>query len=324
MENLLSVKNISKKFPGVQAVDAVSFDLKPGEILALIGENGAGKSTLMQILGGVQEPEAGQIYLDGEAMDFSSANDSLHAGIAMVFQELSLVGSLSIAENIFVNRQPVGPLNNIQWRKLNQITKGILDIFNLDLDPAILVKQLVMGQKQIIEVLKAITTDPKVLILDEPTSSLTQAETDDLFNNIRGLQEQGMSFIYITHKLNEVFEIADRVMVMRDGKNIGIRNVLNVSENDLVSMMVGRKISDIYGLPNSEQLKTEEYFKVENFSYQGLFTDISFQLCRGEILGLAGLVGAGRTEVARSIIGLDPVDSGRVYLNKQPIIIFHD
>jgi len=176
VQNILNVERISKSFPGVQAVDDVSFGLRHGEILALIGENGAGKSTLVQILGGVQKAEAGQIFLDGEPIAFASANDALQAGIAMVFQELSLVGGLSIAENIFANRQPVGALNNIQWRSLYQQTQEVLHRFNLDLDPATLVKRLVMGQQQILEILKAITTNPKVLILDEPTSSLTQAE----------------------------------------------------------------------------------------------------------------------------------------------------
>ncbi|NQU02785.1 MAG: sugar ABC transporter ATP-binding protein, partial [Syntrophaceae bacterium] len=247
MQSILSVKKVSKKFPGVQAVDDVSFELLPGEILALIGENGAGKSTLMQILGGAQQAESGQIFLNGELVQFNSANDSISEGIAMVFQELSLVGGLSIAENIYANRQPTGLLNNIQWRKLTKQTKDVLFKLNLDLDPMMLVKRLVMGQKQIIEVLKAITSNPKVLILDEPTSSLTQAETDSLFKNIKKLQEQGMSFIYITHKLNEVFDIADRVMVMRDGKKIGVVLVSEVTENDLVSMMVGREIVDVYG-----------------------------------------------------------------------------
>jgi ABC-type sugar transport system ATPase subunit len=321
VQNILNAERISKSFPGVQAVDDVSFGLRRGEILALVGENGAGKSTLMQILGGVQKAEAGQIFLDGQPLAFTSANDALQAGIAMVFQELSLVGSLSIAENIFANRQPVGALNNIQWRSLFQQTQEFLHRFDLDLDPATPVKRLVMGQQQILEILKAITTNPKVLILDEPTSSLTQAETADLFENIRTLQSQGMSFIYITHKLNEVFELADRVMVMRDGKKIDVREVSEVSEQDLVSMMVGREIGDIYDASSTPNSQGEEYFRVEGFTHKNTFQDVSFGLHRGEILGLAGLVGAGRTELARSIFGIGPKDSGQVVLEGQYIEI---
>jgi len=321
MEPILKAERISKSFPGVQAVNDVSFDLRRGEIMALIGENGAGKSTLMQILGGGQRADTGQITLDGESLEFASANDALHAGIAMVFQELSLVGSLSIAENIYANRQPVGRLNNIHWRQLYQQTRDVLHRFNLDLDPATPVKRLVMGQQQILEILKAITSEPKVLILDEPTSSLTPAEADDLFKNVRALQAQGMTFIYITHKLSEVFELADRVMVMRDGKKIGVRDISEVNENDLVSMMVGREIGDIYGVLSSESPTGEEYFRIEGFTYRQTFQDISLELHRGEILGLAGLVGAGRTELARSIFGIAPKDEGRVEMEGKRIEI---
>lgn len=322
MQNILKADRISKGFPGVQAVDDVSFELRRGEILALIGENGAGKTTLMQVLGGVLKSDAGVISIEGKPVDFSSANDAMQAGIAMVFQELSLVGGLSIAENIFANRQPVRFLNNIRWRKLYQETQEALHHFDLDLDPAVPVKRLVMGQQQMLEILKAITINPKVLILDEPTSSLTQSETLHLFENIRTLQEQGMSFIYITHKLNEVFEIGHRVMVMRDGKNIGVREVSEVNENTLVSMMVGRELGDIYySSTEMEKEVGEEYFQVEEFSKRSSFQDISFGLHRGEVLGLAGLIGAGRTELARAIFGLESKERGRIYLEGRQIEI---
>lgn len=323
MQNILEVKKLSKRFPGVQAVDNVSFCLRYGEILALVGENGAGKSTLMQVLGGVQKQEVGQIFIEGELVSFSSTNAAMDAGVAMVFQELSLVGELSIAENIFANRQPVGLLNKIQWKKLYQKTEDVLQKFDLDLNPVIPVKRLIIGQQQILEILKAITINPKVLILDEPTSSLTQSEIFTLFYIIRSLQSQGMSIIYITHKMNEVFELADRVMVMRDGKMIGIREISEVSENDLVSMMVGRDIGNIYrGTSDPRKIKAEEYFRIVNFNLQNTFTNVSFCLRRGEILGLAGLVGAGRTELARSIFGIAPKDSGQVFLEGKQIEIF--
>jgi len=320
MDPVLVVNNITKSFPGVLAVDNVSLELEKGEILALLGENGAGKSTLTQVLGGTIKPDAGQIILDGQPVNFHSSADAINSGIAMVFQELSLVGSLSVAENIFANRQPVRAGDFVRWRDLHNQTKTFLDRFQLDLDPRRLVKYLSMGQQQILEILKAISTNPYVLILDEPTSSLTESETEFLFDNIRKLQQEGMSFIYITHKLFEVFQIADRAVVMRDGKYVGTRNVKEVTENDLVSMMVGRNISNLYG---ASQVKSESqaFFKVKDLKREGYFGDISFELKHGEILGMAGLVGAHRTDIGRSIFGIDPLDSGSIILNGQEIKI---
>ena len=317
MDEVLRVENVSKQFPGVKAVDDVSFSLMKGEILALVGENGAGKSTLSQILTGVYKPDAGRIFLEGTPIEFTSPSDAIQHGISMVFQELSLVGGLSVAENLFANRQPEGRLGNIQWGTLYQQTSALLDRFELKLDPRRLVKYLSMGQQQILEVLKAISTNPKVLILDEPTSALTEAEATFLFSNIRKLQREGMSFIYITHKLSEVFQIADVVMVLRDGKYVGQRDIHQVTESDLVSMMVGREISNLYG--SSRQPTEQECLRVEGFTRQRHFKDISFHLMRGEIIGFAGLIGAGRTEIGRSMFGIDPHDSGRIFLNGQEI-----
>jgi ABC-type sugar transport system ATPase subunit len=320
MTVVLRAENITKRFPGVLAVDNVSMELQQGEILALVGENGAGKSTLMQILGGAQKQDSGRILVEGQEVSFNSPEDAIRAGVSMVFQELSLVKSLSVAENLFANRQPVGRFNNIQWRKLYQETENFLRSFDLDIDPRTLVKYLPMGQQQILEILKAISASPKILILDEPTSSLTESEIAYLFENIRKLQANGMAFIYITHKLSEIFQIASRVMVMRDGKYIGDRLVKDVTENELVSMMVGRQIVNLYGSA-SRQVNGKEYFVIENFSRRGAFQDISFGLKKGEILGMAGLVGAGRTEVAQAIVAMTPKDSGKVYLHGKEIKI---
>ncbi len=317
MEEVLRIENVSKEFPGVKAVDDVSFSLMKGEILALIGENGAGKSTLSQVLGGVYRPDTGQFFLAGQPAVFSSPSHALEQGISMVFQELSLVGGLSVSENLFANRQPTGRLGNIQWGKLYEETRAFLERFELKLDPRQQVKYLPMGQQQILEVLKAISSNPKVLILDEPTSALTETEKTYLFENIRKLQREGMSFIYITHKLSEVFQIADQVMVMRDGKFVGKRDIHEVTESDLVSMMVGREIVNLYGA--SKKPRQDEYFRVEAFSRQRHFANISFSLKRGEIIGLAGLIGAGRTEIGRSIFGIDPYDSGRIFLEGKEI-----
>jgi len=321
VEYILRAEHLSKSFPGVQAVDDVSFGLHRGEILALVGENGAGKSTLVQMLCGVQRSEAGEIFLEDRPRTFYSAYDALNAGISMVFQELSLVEGISIGENIFANRQPVGRVNNIKWRELHSETRELLQRFDLEMDPATLVKRLPMGKQQVLEILKAISTDPKILILDEPTSSLTEAEIIDLFENIRTLQQEGMSFIYITHKLGEVFQLADRVMVMRDGKHVGSRKVEEVTEDDLVAMMVGREINDMYGDTVHATASQEEYFRVVDFARKGVFQDIQFGLQRGEILGLSGLVGAGRTELARSIFGIDPKDQGSVFLDGEAVEI---
>jgi ABC-type sugar transport system ATPase subunit len=320
MAEVLKAEAITKSFPGVLAVDNVNLSLSSGEILALVGENGAGKSTLTQVLGGVQKPDSGRIILEGKTISFSSSEDAIRAGISMVFQELSLVGSLSVAENIFANRQPIGGVNNIRWNQLYADTREFLSRFELDLDPRMLVKNLSMGQQQILEILKAISTNPKLLILDEPTSSLTEGEINYLFQNIRKLREQGMTFIYITHKLSEIFQIASRVMVMRDGKYISDRNVNEVTENDLVALMVGRQITNLYGTVSEEKL-ADEYFRVENLSRKGSFQNISFTLRKGEILGFAGLVGAGRTQVGRSIFGIDPKDTGQIFLYGNEITI---
>lgn len=321
METLLEAEHISKSFPGVQAVDDVSFSLRPGEILAIVGENGAGKSTLMKILGGVERPDSGRMALEGRQISFSSPQEALEAGISMVFQELSSVGSLSIAENIFANRQPVGPLGNIQWDALRRQTEELLSRFDLDLDPAMQVKHLGMGQQQILEILKAISTDPIVLILDEPTSSLTKAERGDLFENIRKLQVDGMTFIYITHKLDEVYEVADRVMVLRDGHHVGTEPVSEVSEDQLIAMMVGRGIQDMYGISYKPATIGERYFEVRGLTREGHFEDVTFTLREGEILGFSGLIGAGRSEIARAIFGLEPQVRGEILLDGERLDI---
>jgi ribose transport system ATP-binding protein len=321
MTVVLRAENITKRFPGVLAVNHVNIELEQGEILALVGENGAGKSTLMQILGGALRPDEGQIFLEGKLATLNSPEDAIRAGISMVFQELSMVGSLSVAENIFANHQPTGRFNNIRWRELYNDTETFLNRFELDLDPRKQVKQLSMGQQQILEILKAISTNPKVLILDEPTSSLAEKEIQYLFQNIRRLQTGGMSFIYITHKLSEVFQIASRVVVLRDGNFIGSKIVSEATENELVSMMVGRQITNLYGSRDELTESREAYFRIEGFSRKKVFENISFSLNRGEILGFAGLVGAGRTELGRAIFGADRIDAGRIYLNGKEVSI---
>lgn len=313
MSQVLRVENLSKSFPGVVAVNDVSFALGEAEILALIGENGAGKSTLALLLSGIHQPDGGQILLQDKPVSFAGPIDAMRAGISMVFQELSLVGSLSIAENIFANRQPVSRADWIKWNELYGQTDEFLKRFDLEVNAREPVKNLSLGKQQILEILKAISNNPKVLILDEPTSSLTESEIAYLFENIRKLRGQGMSFIYITHKLSEVFQIADRVMVMRDGHHAASRPVSQVTENDLVALMVGREIKNLYG--SAAKTRGQEYFRVEGLTKRGVFENVTLGLARGEILGLAGLVGAGRSEAAKAIFGAQAKDSGRIWLN---------
>jgi ABC-type sugar transport system ATPase subunit len=321
MHEVLRVENLRKTFPGVVAVDGLSFALGKGELLSVLGENGAGKSTLTKMISGVLEPDEGRILLDGREIRCTSAHDAIRAGISMVYQELSMVGSMSIAENIFANRQPINGIGLIQTGKLYRDTNGLMERFNLRLNPRMLVKHLSMGQQQLIEILKAISQNPKVLILDEPTSSLTETEVALLFGIIEMLKAEGMSFIYITHKLSEVFRLSDRVMVMRDGHYIDTKKPDEVSTMDLIQLMVGRQIVDLYAGSHDRGSVGEPYFQVRGLSSPGLFKDVSFQLRRGEILGFAGLVGAGRTEMARGIVGLEKLSAGTVELEGRALPI---
>jgi ABC-type sugar transport system ATPase subunit len=322
MDEILKIMGVTKHFPGVLAVDNVSFSLHKGETLALLGENGAGKSTLMKIISGVLKPDKGELILDGEKVAFSSSSDAIKAGIGIVYQELSLADGLSIAENIFANRQPVNRFNKIMWKKLYEVTKEALERFNLKHDPRGLVKYLSMGQQQMLEILKATSSNPKVLILDEPTSSLTESEINLLFFNINELKKQGMSFIYITHKLSEIFQIAERVVVLRDGKYIGSKLVKEVNENELISMMVGRNITNLFGRKtDTRKIEDKPFFEVKNFSKGVTFKNINFNLKRTEVLGFFGLIGAGRTELALSIFGADRAEHGKVFLHQKELQI---
>ncbi len=312
----LEVKNIKKSFPGVLAVNDLSFSVGEGEVLALLGENGAGKSTLTKVICGALKPDSGSILLDGQEQHFESAHDAMLAGIGMVYQELSMVGSMSVAENIFMNRQPITKFGNIIWDKLYKDTEEILKKFDLDLNPKTLVKKLSVGEQQLLEILKAISFNPKVIILDEPTSSLTDVEIKKLFKNIANLKKEGYSLIYITHKLSEVFEVADRVLVMRDGQYIDCKNIDELSERDIVSMMVGREIKELYGPEHkNREIHDEYFFKVEGLSMDGLYKDISFGVKRGEIVGVAGLIGSGRTEMALGIFGDHRIEKGTIEID---------
>lgn len=313
--NVLEARGVVKLFPGARALDGVSLDVRRGEVHALVGENGAGKSTLMHVLGGIYRAEAGELFVDGELARFRNAHEAILRGVSVVFQELSLVPGLSVAENIFANRQPVGAFNFIDRKRLNADAADLLRLFNLDIAPSTPVRRLSMGRRQVIEILKAMSQRPKVLILDEPTSSLSGADIKVLFNNVRRLKSQGVSFIYISHHLPEVFEIADRVTVLRDGRHVDTCDVAAVTEQDLVRKMVGRELVNMYGTRRAPI--GEEFFRLENGGRGRDFDGVSFSVRRGEILGMAGLVGAGRTEVARAIGGIEPLDRGHIVIDGQ-------
>ena len=316
---ILQIEEVVKTFPGVRALDRVSFDLRKGEVHALVGENGAGKSTLMHILGGVYQADSGRIIMDGREVRFADTRSAALHGISVVFQEFSLSENLSIAENVFANRQPTGLGGFVDWDDLYSQTSAILDLFKWDISPETPVGELPTAKQQVVEILKAVAREPRVLILDEPTSSLTAVEIEMLFENIRRLREQGLSIIYISHHLSEVFQIADRVTVLRDGKLVETCLIQDVTEEDLVRKMVGRELADMYGSRTTPV--GEERFRLAGSA--GVLTrseGISFSVRAGEIVGIAGLAGAGRTELARAIFGLDQL-SGKAFLDGRPISI---
>lgn len=321
MEQILRVNNLRKEYPGVVAVDGLTFGLNKGEAVALLGENGAGKSTTIKMISGVESPDNGEIVLNGVLCDFANPHEASESGIGVVFQELSLVGALSIAENIYMNRQPTNRYGLIDFNKLFEDAKEMLKIFELDLKPQMKVSQLSAGNKQIVEILKAISQNPKILILDEPTSSLSDVEINDLFQVIDRLKKEGMSFIYISHKLSEVFRLCEQAVVMRDGKFIASERMHELSEEKIVSLMVGRKISDLFGVNNLRQVTDLVKFKVDSFSKENEFDNIGFQVNEGEIIGIFGLIGSGRTELAESIVGFNTKDNGLLQLNGQQIKI---
>ena len=310
------LQHITKAFPGVKALSDVSLEIKVGEIHALCGENGAGKSTLMNILAGNLQPEVGVIEIEGEAVTFNSPEAALKKNIAVVYQHLSLIGSLSVAENIFANQQPLSKWGLIQFDVLHKNTVALLKQLGLeDIDPGTSVENISPAKRQMVEIAKALSKNPSVFILDEPTASLTTKEIKKLFEILRTLRTKGISIIYISHRLEEIFELADRVTILKDGKFQGTFEAIDLTRDELIRKMVGREL----GSMKTSSAKTAELLlKVENISGQK-FSNVSFQLYKGEILGLSGLVGAGRSEIARALFGADPIYSGRVLFQDQQI-----
>ncbi len=316
---LLSVRGIVKRFPGVLALAGVDFDLRRGEIHALVGENGAGKSTLMKIIAGMIPPDEGTIHLDGQERRFEHVLDAQRAGIAIIHQELCLAPHLSVAENIFLAREPMrGPF--VDRPRLHAATQALLERLKVDIAPGALVKNLSVAQQQMVEIAKALSLNARVLIMDEPTSSLTENEIDQLFVIIRSLRTQGVGVIYISHRLNELQHVVDRVTVFRDGKHVRTSDFGRITLDEIIAAMVGRTLDQKFPTRTSRPT-AEKILEVRNLSREGVFQDVSFDLHRGEILGFAGLMGAGRTEVARAIFGADQTSAGTVHLFGQEVHI---
>ena len=319
-EFVLEMRNVTKRFPGVLALNNVQLDLRPGEVHCLVGENGAGKSTLMKILAGAQPMDSGEILMSGEPVHIHSPHHAQQLGISMIYQEFNLSPYLSVAENIFLGREPrLGRTPFIHWSKMYGDARDILARIRVDLDVRKPVNECSVAQQQMIEIGKAMSFNSKIIVMDEPSATLTDHELRALFDLIKGLRRQGIGLIYISHRLEEVFEIGSRLTVMRDGEYIGTHKVCDLNRDDIIRMMVGRELKDEF--PKEIFTPGAELMRVERLARTGAFKDVSFNLRAGEIVGLTGLVGAGRTEVARAIFGADKIDGGQIYLDGKAITV---
>jgi ABC-type sugar transport system ATPase subunit len=316
---LLEMKGVTKKFPGVYALKGVDFDLEGGEVHALLGENGAGKSTLMKILNGIYSIDEGKIFIKGNEVQINEVKDAQKYGISIIHQEISLVPYLSIAENIYLGREPLTKAGFIDKRTMYENAQKFLDDFDLGLSAKTIIHTLNVAQQQMIEIIKAVSFHSKIIVMDEPTSSLTEKEVDFLFKTIRNLKEQGVGMVYISHRMNELFEITDRITVMRDGTYIGTVKTKETTNEKLISMMVGRDLTNYYVRDFSPA--GESVLKVSNLTKKGVIENASFELRKGEILGFSGLVGAGRSELMKCIFGLDSFEQGEIFVNSEKTTI---
>lgn len=316
---LLEAEGITKRYPGVVALDGVQLRVRPGSVHAVMGENGAGKSTLMKILAGNIQPNEGEIRVKGQPVRFHSPRDATDAGIAMIHQELLLVPDMTIAENIWIGREPLGRFGIVDHGELNRRTRALLERLGIGLYPERRLGSLTVANQQMVEIAKAVSYDSEVLIMDEPTSAITDKEVDHLFDIIRQLKAEGKSILYITHKMNEVFTIADEITVFRDGRYVGTDRAENLDQNKLIAMMVGRELTQMF--PKGEPKIGEEILSVRDLALAGVFQGVTFSLRKGEILGLAGLVGAGRTNVAETIFGVTPATGGEIRIDGKPVTV---
>jgi inositol transport system ATP-binding protein len=319
-EYLLTAEGVRKEFPGVVALDDVTFRLKRGSVHALMGENGAGKSTLMKILAGIYHPDKGTVRLKGVDIRLESPLDALENGIAMIHQELNLMAPMTVAENIWIRREPLTRLGFVDHKEMNRKTAELFNRLNISIHPQTKVGELSVANRQMVEIAKAVSYESDVLIMDEPTSALTEREVEHLFQIIRGLHDQGIGIVYITHKMSELFEIADEFSVFRDGKYIGTHASTDVTRDDIIRMMVGREITQMF--PKEDVALGEVVLSVKNLTLNGVFRNVSFDVRAGEILGVAGLVGSGRSNVAETIFGVTPASSGTIEIDGKPVDVF--
>ncbi len=309
---LLEMKNIRKTFPGVVALDDVSIELERGQVHALLGENGAGKSTLIKVLAGVHTGDSGQIFIDGQEQHFKTPRQALDAGIAVIYQELCLAQDMTVAENIFIGREMKTAAGFLDSRRMEREAGRILEGLGVNIRPDAVLRSLSIAQKQTVEIAKCVSTKAKIIVMDEPTSSLTDNEVEMLFKLIEKLKSEGVGIIYISHRMEEIFTICDKVTVIRDGKTVGTREVAGASREELIAMMVGRSLTQYYTKDN--HMRDEVVLRAEDFVTEYTPHKLSFELHRGEILGFSGLIGAGRSELMRAIFGADKKVGGKLYL----------
>jgi len=319
MEPILQVKNISKVFPGVKALTDVSIDFYPGEVHTLVGENGAGKSTLIKIISGVYSPTEGSVIYEGKKVEFTNPGQAIDAGIAVIHQELSIAKDLTVAENVWLGREIKKKSGFLDKARMNRETQDILDFMKVNLKATEIAGSLNAAQQQMIEIAKVISQNAKVVIMDEPTSSLSEHEIDALFTQVRILKEKNVALIYITHRLKELTMICERVTVLRDGCKVDTMMVGEVSEKQIVNSMVGREMGDYYN--KHKHTRGKEMLRVEHLTRKGVFEDINFTAYAGEILGFSGLVGAGRTEVMEAIFGATHIDAGKIFVEGKEVTL---
>ena len=315
----IEMRGIDKSFGTNQVLKNAGFLLRDGEVHALMGENGAGKSTLMKILTGVYTRDAGTVIVDGKEVEYHNPQEAEKAGIVFIYQELNVMFDLTVEENLFMGKEITKGFGICDKKAMRKKAKEVLDMMGVDINPAAVMSELSVGQQQMIEICKALMVDAKVIIMDEPTAALTQSETDALFKVIHSLRKKGVSMVYISHRMEEIFELCDRITVLRDGSYIGTEEIKDIDMNDIVKMMIGREIGERF--PARDVKLGKEVLKVEKLTSPGVFHDISFSVRAGEVLGVSGLMGAGRTEIMQAIFGNLPLESGKIYIDGKETVI---
>ncbi len=317
---IVEMKNIVKQFPGVLALDHVNFQLRPGEVHVLLGENGAGKSTLIKVLSGAYQEDGGEIFIDGEQVKVNSPQDAIDKGLRFIYQEINLVPEIDIARNMFLGMEPMRSkwLDTVDQKKLYSQAAELLERFHIDLDPTEVVGKLSVTQQKMVEIARALTTRAKAIILDEPTDVLEDRSRHDLFGVIEKLKADGIGFIYISHRYAEVYELGDRVTILRDGRNVGTYYLKDLTLDNMIEKMIGGEITKQY--PQLPETQQEDALRVDNLSRKGVLRNISLQVKKGEIVGVTGLMGAGKTELGRAIAGADKINAGEIYVNGEQVV----